>query len=425
MKTLYLECNMGAAGDMLMSALYELLPDKTAFLDTINSLVPGVRVTAEKALTCGIAGTRMEVRIDGALENSADIPLGSLQAHEHRHEHEHENEQDLEHKHEHQHCHAHPGDVFALIKSLAVPDQVKEKALSVYERLAEAESQVHGVPVTQIHLHEVGTLDAVIDIVGVCLALHMLSPDEIRVSPIHLGSGQVRCAHGILPVPTPATAYLLRGLPCYGGEIRGELCTPTGAALLKTIGGSFGPMPPMTLAAVGSGVGKKEFPAANCVRAFWGETAGKANAEIVELCCHIDDMSAEALAFASEQLMAGGALDVSSTPISMKKGRLGVALTVLCRAADEESAAEAILRQTNTNGVRARLCRKYILQPSFKTIETSYGPVQIKYGDGHGIHHEKPEYQSVATIAREKGLPFQPVWEDIVAQLKAQGTSEK
>jgi len=421
MKTIYLECNMGAAGDMLMSALYELLPNKKAFLDNLNSLIPGVQVKAEKALTCGVAGTRMEVHIAGALENSADIPLGALKASEHEHEHGHEHE----HEHVHQHCHVHPGDVFALIKGLALPDPVKEKALYVYERLADAESQVHDVPVTQIHLHEVGTLDAVIDIVGVCLAFYMLSPDEIRISPIHLGSGQVRCAHGILPVPTPATAHLLRGIPCYGGEIRGELCTPTGAALIKTFGGSFGPMPIMTLTAVGCGVGKKEFPVANCVRVFWGETTRKNSAEIVELCCHIDDMSAEALAFASEQLMASGALDVSSAPISMKKGRLGVALTVLCRVEDEESAAEAILRQTNTNGVRARLCRKYILEPSLKTLETSYGPVQIKCGDGYGIHHEKPEYQSVAAIARERGLPFQPVWEEVVAQLKEEDMKEK
>jgi len=429
MKILYLECKMGAAGDMLMSALYELLPDPQGFLETMNHLIPGVYVKAKRAETCGITGTRVEVEIDGKEEESIDLPCGFLHAtldaticppeaedNSHEHKHHQENHED---GHEHSHHHTSPDDIHTLISTLSIPDAVKQNACAVYDRIAEAESHAHGVPVEQVHFHEVGALDAVVDVTGVCLALSLLSPESVYVSPVHLGNGQVRCAHGILPVPAPATAYLLKGLPCYSGEIPGELCTPTGAALLAHFGHSFGPMPQMSVSSIGCGVGKKVFPVANCVRAFWGETADPANAEIVELCCHLDDMTAEALAFASEQLMVQGALDVSAAPVTMKKGRAGIAFTVLCRPEDESRMANAILRETTTNGVRARRCAKYILIPSVKTVETSYGTVQVKCAEGRGLRREKPEYESIAVLAREKGLPFQQIWEDVLTQIKS------
>lgn len=263
-------------------------------------------------------------------------------------------------------------------------------------------------------------MDAVADVVGVCLAIHMLHPDCITASPVHLGSGQIRCAHGIVPVPAPATAHLLEGVPCYTGEIRGELCTPTGAALLTQFAEAFGPMPVMSLKKTGYGVGKKEFPAANCVRAFWGESGDPQQAEIVELCCHIDDMTAEALAFAGEQLLAQGALDISCAPLTMKKGRAGASFTVLCKPRDEGRIAHAILRETTTNGVRTRRCGKYILTPSVKTVETAYGPIRVKCADGEGIHRKKPEYEDVASAARTAGLPFQKVWEDVLSAIRGE-----
>jgi uncharacterized protein (TIGR00299 family) protein len=418
MKTLYFECKMGAAGDMLMAALYELLPDRAAFLETMNRLIPGVTVTARQAVTCGIAGTQMEVDIHGHQEESCDLADGSLRGlvHEHEHEHEHNHEHEHEHEHEHHH-HATPSDIQEILEHLRVPEEVRRNAQAVYDRIAEAESKAHGVPVTQIHFHEVGALDAVIDVTGVCLAVELLHPDSVQVSPVHLGSGQVRCAHGIMPVPAPATAHLLKGIPCYSGEIAGELCTPTGAALLAHFGGDFGPMPVMTLEKVGYGIGKKEFPAANCVRAFWGQSGDPAQADIVELCCHIDDMTAEALSFASDRLMSRGALDVSSAPLTMKKGRPGISLTVLCKTADEERMARAVLEETTSNGVRACRCAKYILTPGIRTVETAYGPIRVKCADDLGIHREKPEYEDVAAVAERQGLPFQQVWLDIMRQL--------
>jgi uncharacterized protein (TIGR00299 family) protein len=407
MKILYLECSMGAAGDMLMAALYELLEDKAGFLETMNRLFPGVTVTPRTAATCGIMGTHMDVLIHGEAEHCHD---GSHAAHEttqHTHHHPHE------------HCHHAPAEIEAILEHLPLPEQARQNARAVYARIADAESKAHGVPVTEVHFHEVGALDAVADVSGVCLALHLLQPDQIVVSPVHVGSGQVRCAHGVVPVPAPATAHLLTGVPCYSGDICGELCTPTGAALLSQFADAFGPMPVMALEKVGCGVGSKEFPAANCVRAMIGEAGDPQQAEIVELCCHIDDMTAEALAFAGERLLEQGALDISTAPITMKKSRAGMAFTVLCKPRDEERLAHAILLETNSNGVRARHCRKYILTPSIRTLETPYGPIRIKCADGEGIHREKPEYDDVAAAARTSGLPFHQVWGDVLALLKS------
>ena len=400
MKTLYLECNMGAAGDMLMAALYELLPDKPAFLAAMNRLLPGVTVSARAAVTCGVTGTHMDVTVDGQAESSLDVAPGAAAPSSHP-----------------PCCHGRTlSSMDALLDALPLPAPVLEDVRAVYRRIAQAESQVHGVAVEQVHFHEVGALDAVADIAGVCLAMHLLSPDRVVVSPVHVGSGQVRCAHGVLPVPAPATALLLTGIPCYGGEIRGELCTPTGAALLAHFGQAFGPMPVMAPQAVGCGVGAKAFPAANCVRAFWGTAdAPPDREEITELCCHIDDMTAEALAFAAEQLGQAGALDVSAAPITMKKGRAAVALTVLCRPGDEERLAQAVLRETSTLGVRARRCRRYTLPAAVRTVDTAYGPIRIKYTSPL---RGKPEYEDVAAAARRSGLPFQRVWEDILLQSK-------
>lgn len=422
MNTLYLECNMGAAGDMLMAALYELLEDKAGFLDTMNHLIPGVTVTPRQASTCGICGIHMEVEIHGETETVHDVACVH-DHHDHADEHDHVHaHHDHEHEHEHHHDHgshhnASPADIASILRTLPVPEEVRQNAQAVYHRIAEAESKAHGIPITDVHFHEVGALDAVADVTGVCLAMYLLRPDRVQGSPIHLGSGQVRCAHGVVPVPAPATARLLEGLPCYCGEISGELCTPTGAALLAHFCQSFGPMPVMTLAQVGYGVGTKAFPAANCVRAFWGKAGDSQQADIVELCCHIDDMTAEALSFAAERLLAQGALDVSSVPLTMKKGRAGTAFTTLCRPCDEERIAQAVLRETTSNGVRARRCKKYILTPSVRTAQTSYGAIRIKCADGEGIHHVKPEYDDVAAAAQRAGLPFQLVWQEILKQI--------
>lgn len=254
MKTLYFDLGMGAAGDMLTGALLELMPNRTQALAQLNALgLPGVEFVPEAASKCGVTGTHMRVVVNGQEEQTED---------EHSHAHHHE----------HHHHHASMADIEALVSSLNASQAVKDNVLAVYQRIAQAESQVHGVPVSEIHFHEVGSLDALADITAVSYLLEQLSPERIVASPVQVGFGKIRCAHGILPVPAPATAQILLGIPIRAGDIPGELCTPTGAALLRQFVSDFGPMPLMTVERIGYGLGQKDFPAANCLRAMLGES---------------------------------------------------------------------------------------------------------------------------------------------------------
>ncbi len=424
MKTLYFECNMGAAGDMLTAALLELHPDPEGFLRRLNALgIPHTTVSAHSATSCGITGTHVTVTVDGAEEHSEDVAPEELHAHHHAHEHSHEHEHEHtharthshEHEHEHTHAHthhAHAGmhDISHIISHLALSDAVRAHVLAVYQLIAEAESHAHGKPVSDIHLHEVGTMDAVADIVAVCMLIDELAPDRIVCSPIHVGSGQVRCAHGILPVPAPATAYILRGVPTYGGSVRGELCTPTGAALLRHFVAQFGAMPVMAVSAIGYGMGSKEFEAANCVRAMLGETESDTDRPdgdmVYELRCNLDDMTAEAIGFAAEQLFAGGALDVTTSAVQMKKNRPGTQLTCLCRPEQREQMTRLLFAHTTTLGIREYPCRRSTLARTQRVVQTPHGSVRIKRASGWGVVREKAEYDDIADIARRAGMSF-------------------
>ncbi len=282
-------------------------------------------------------------------------------------------------------------------------ERVKADAEAVYRCVAEAEAGVHGRPVEQVHFHEVGALDAVADVVGVCLLMEKLAPDRVLVSPVHVGSGQVRCAHGILPVPAPATALLLKDVPIYGGSIRGELCTPTGAALLTHFATRFGPMPLMRTGAIGYGMGQKDFEAANCVRAMLGETDGPEE-RICELRCNVDDMTGEEIGFAIERLLECGALDAFAVPVTMKKSRPATLLTVLCREEARASLTAALFRLTTTLGVRETLCARAALQRTQTTLETPCGTVRRKDSEGFGVSRRKYEYDDLARIAREREI---------------------
>lgn len=342
MRTLYLDCGMGAAGDMLTAALLELLPRPDEFVKRLNGLgIPGVTYRLERAEKCGITGSRVTVTVNGETEHD----------HDHHHDHDHE--------HDHHH-HNGMHEIGHIVERLPVSDRVRRDILAVYDGIAQAESHVHGVPVTDIHFHEVGTMDAVADVTAVCLLMEELAPDQVIASPVHVGSGTVRCAHGILPVPAPATAYILRDVPIYGGGIDGELCTPTGAALLRHFVTRFGDMPVMTLRAVGYGMGHKDFPQANCLRAMLGDTAADIG-DVYELACNLDDMTGEDIAFAMERLLEAGALDVYTVPIGMKKSRPGVMLCILCREEQREEMARLLLRHTTTLGVRESRHRRYTL----------------------------------------------------------------
>lgn len=413
MKTLYLECTMGAAGDMLAAALLELAGNKDEFITRVNSLgIPGVSVEACTSVKCGITGTHYSVTVGGAEEESVDV-------HEHDHDQDHADVHDHGHghghAHDHHHDHYHCGmdEISRIIGHLPVSERVKNDALAVYRIIAEAEADAHGRPAGEVHFHEVGSMDAVADIVSVCMLMEALAPKRVIVSPVHVGSGMVRCAHGTLPVPAPATARILRGIPIYGGMIRGELCTPTGAAILKHFADEFGGMPVMNVEDIGYGMGKKDFEAANCVRAFYGESGTEGtegtNGEIAELSCNLDDMTGEALGFASEILFANGALDVFTIPVMMKKSRPGYLLTCVCRVSDSDRIAALMLKHTTTFGVRRKLCERYTLERSTKTLKTPLGEVRVKEGHGYGITKSKPEYEDAAQLAREHDLPLSDV----------------
>ena len=263
-----------------------------------------------------------------------------------------------------------------------------------------------------IHFHEVGTLDAVADVLGVCLLMEKLAPGKVLASPVNVGGGTVKCAHGILPVPAPATEILLRGLPWYEGEIKTELCTPTGAALLRHFADSFEKMPPMRVEKSGYGTGTKNFDRLNAVRVLLGEGDGEGE-RLVELCCNLDDMSGEEIGFAQERLLEAGALDVWTTAIGMKKGRPGVLLSVLCRPEREAELTRCLFRHTTTLGVRALSVTRAALSRSFRSAETPWGPVTVKRAEGWGVSREKPEYEDMAKIARENGLSLRDVKKNI------------
>lgn len=400
MRALYLDCGMGAAGDMLTAALLELTDDPAAAVEELNHLgIPGVRFCVEKTQKCGITGTHMHVFV--------------WDEEEHAHMHEH----GLEHHHHHAHDHSHNdmAGIAHILSHLHISETVRSHVLAVYDLIARAESHVHGVAVDQIHFHEVGNMDAIADITAVCYLLEKLKIDQIFASAVHVGSGQVTCAHGILPVPAPATAHILKDVPIYSGQIRGELCTPTGAALLKHFVSEFGTMPVMTISAVGYGMGKKDFPAANCVRAMLGQLDRQTDA-VAELSCNLDDMTGEEIGFAMEQLLGAGALDVFTSPIGMKKSRPGIMLTVLCKPDDKAAMVQQIFRHTTTLGIRETVLNRYTLERKTETIQTPYGPVRQKVASGYGVRRCKAEYEDLARLARQQDLDLRTLKESFSSE---------
>lgn len=380
MKTLFLECNMGAAGDMLMAALWELTEDKETALECIRSIgLPHTSISFDNTVTCGISCTKAHVVIAGE-------------------------EEEQNHTHNASHHHFTLSDVYEIIDSLNISDNVKEKSKSVYNTIATAESKVHNTDVSMVHFHELGMLDAVADVVVCCFLIESLNADKIVVSLINVGSGTVKCAHGLVPVPAPATAQILIGIPYYQSHISGELCTPTGAAILKTFADDFSDMPEMTVKSIGYGAGSKEFEQANCIRAFLGETENNSSDEVIEFVCNVDDMTAEELSFACEKLFSSDALDVYTQPAYMKKGRLGTVITVLCREENKKNIIKCIFKYTSTIGIREHICKRYVLDRKEELIKSPLGEIRAKCSSGFGVEKIKYEFDDLKRIADEKNM---------------------
>lgn len=414
---LYFECNMGASGNMIMAALYELLPDKSTFQQKMESLkLPGVVLNYSESTKCGITGTHITVKVDGIEDTSDDVH--SHGNHDHHHEHDHE------HHHEHHHHHEHDDkkykgrrysyqEILELIKSLELPEKVKQNAAGIYMILGEAEAKVHGTSLDEIHFHEVSSIDAIVDVVGCSILIDMLGVTDVTASPIHVGYGMIRCEHGILPVPAPATAEILHGIPIYSGRIEGELCTPTGAAILKRFSKSFGNMPAMEVSRIGYGMGTKDFEAANCLRVFlYNDATGSENKDVVyEISCNLDDMTPEAIGAAFDVLLESGALDVYTTSIMMKKNRPAVKLSCLCTENTSDTLAELMIKHTTTLGIRTVKYDRLVMERSTQTVRTEYGDIRIKHANGFGIKKIKPEYDDVQAAAKKHHVTFQTVYD--------------
>ncbi len=387
MRTLYIDCGMGAAGDMLTAALLSLYEDREGFLREINEILQGKAVVSEAQDTkCGVQGLCVSVLIAGDEE-------GETIRHHHRH--------------------TGIREIREFLNAVDVSEKVRTDAISVFDNIAAAEAAVHGREMENIHFHEVGSIDAVADVLGVCLLMEKLAPQRVLASPVNVGGGTVKCAHGVLPVPAPATERLLRGIPYYSGEIASELCTPTGAALLRYFVQDFTDMPAMRVCACGYGMGKKDFGRLNAVRILLGETEGTKE-QLLELSCNVDDMTGEELAFAMEELMKAGALDAWTVQIGMKKGRPGVLIHCLCHPEERDNLLRCLFLHTSTLGVREYSCGRYAMERELQTVQGVYGEVRIKRSRGFGVIREKAEYEDLAKLARENGVSLQEVRKSII-----------
>lgn len=371
---LYFECNMGAAGDMIASALVDLFDDKQAVVDELNCLsLPHTEITCETKTQNGISGAHLNIVIKGETETP-----------------------EKEHEHSHSHSHRNLNDIFEIIKSLNVSEKVKADVKEIYGIIAKAEASAHNTEVSEVHFHELGMLDAVADITVCAYLIERLNPERILCSPINVGNGTVKCAHGILPVPAPATAKILVGVPFYKSDIQTELCTPTGAAILKYYTNEFCETPTFAdTKRIGTGAGTKELEQANIIRVF--EFEGKS---VTELSCNIDDMTGEEAGYAAEKMMKEGALDCFITPVIMKKGRPAYLFTVLCKSEHSEKFAKLIFKHTTTIGIRKYTPSRYTLDREIKED----GGVRIKRSEGYGISREKIEFEEIKKLADEKDI---------------------
>lgn len=379
MRTLYFDCFAGASGDMILGALVSVGVDPRALLEQLSLLnVSGYEIDFETVDRSGISATHAKVRTP------------------------------------HEHAHRHLSDILKIIYDSHLSVGVKDRAARIFSRLAEAEARVHNVAIEQIHFHEVGALDAIIDVVGACIGFELLAIERFACSELHVGSGMVEMAHGRFPVPPPAVAELLRAVPVYSSDIKGELVTPTGAAIISTVCQEFGRLPKMKIERTGYGAGTREyqnFP--NVLRLMIGDDVGveASNDErlmIVET--NIDDMSPQIYGHVMEQALASGALDCYFTPVQMKKNRPGVLVSILCRPSEREAMCELLLAETTTLGVRFYEVMRRALERETVSVETEFGAIDVKVARLNGrVVKEMPEYEQCRAAAERAKVTLQAV----------------
>jgi len=385
MRIAYFDCISGISGNMTLGALLAAGLAEDELVGGLRKLhLPEWELKTERVSRKGIAATYVTVE-EPALEGH-------------------------HHHHQHHHHHSTLGYILDLIAHSELSARVKEQASAIFTRLGTAEAEVHGTTLEEVHFHEVGAVDAIIDIVGSVIALEALGIEQVIGSPLPLGHGWATCSHGTFPVPAPATAALVRGVPLAETAIEAELVTPTGAAIITTLATRFGPLPAMTVAAIGYGAGSHDIPRPNVLRVFLGEAeVESAAAEIVSLETNIDDQSGEVLGYLMERLFTAGALDVFYIPIQMKKHRPGVLVRVLCALPDEQRCADVLFAETTTLGIRRNLCARTVLPRAFRTVETPYGPVRVKVSRWGDIERAEPEFDDCRTLAETHQIPLRVV----------------
>ncbi len=415
MRIAYLDCFAGISGDMFLGALVDAGVDPAILHEAIAALNLSATLKIEKADRSGISATKIQVYEGGHLAGK-----NHTHTHEHTHKAGHTHEHSHEHADEHPHQHTHGRSltvIRTLIQSANLNPAIKQTAIHAFELLGESEAKIHNVPVEKIHFHEVGAVDAIVDIVAASAGIHSLSIDKWFSSPLNVGGGLVDCAHGRFPVPAPATADLLRGLPTYSAHIEKELVTPTGAALIRTLAPTFGPQPAMRVQQIGYGAGTrnpKDFP--NVLRLSIGETTDATHAAVAVLETAIDDLSPQILAHVTERAFALGALDVMSTAVQMKKGRLGTLLTILADDAQVPALEDLLLRETTTLGVRIHHERRSCLDRTHTTVTTPYGEIRIKIGSRNGeTFNAAPEFEDCRTAAAKHNVPVKLVQQAAIA----------
>ncbi len=405
-RILYLDCFSGASGDMIVGALIDAgvsFPEVEAIVKSLD--LDGVRVSCERVDRNGIGAAKFRVIDSVDVEsNPAERDVG----HDHGHNHDHGHKHDHGHSHDHEHSHHHRGlsEIIEIVKRSELSSESQLRAVSLFRRLAGIEAEIHQMPIEEVHLHEVGAVDSIVDIVGAVFAFEMLDVSQVIVSPMNVGSGTVRCAHGELPVPAPATAKLLVDTPIYSNGPAVELVTPTGALLVTEYANGYGVVPPMRITEIGYGAGDRDFEGRpNVVRAFVGETTGVPQADrVVVLECQIDDMNPQIYGVLMERLIEAGALDVFYAPIQMKKNRPATLVTVIAHPKDREVLTTVLFIESTTIGVRVSEMDRSTLDREIVSIDSPFGRVRVKVARQNGtVLNVAPEFDDCARVAQEHG----------------------
>jgi len=424
MRTAYLECFSGISGDMFLGALVDAGVSAKLLEDTVAALDIGARLEISRVLRGGISATKVDVYANGEKDLPREV-FWEQQGHDHAHEQPHgQGHTHSQHEHEHVHEHARGlNEIRRIIEKAAISGNAKRVAIKIFETLGQAEAEIHSTSVERVHFHEVGAVDALVDIVCAAVGAESLAVQEWVCSPLNVGGGTVKCAHGTLPVPAPATLKLLRDAPVYSSGPQVELVTPTGAAIVRTLSARFAPFPAMKIEKAGYGAGTRDFPERpNLLRITIGEAgladgASTSSERIMVLEANLDDLSPQVLAYAMERLLAEGALDVFSVPVQMKKSRPGALLTVLAKMEDANRLTKLIFAETTTLGVRRREEQRQTLSRRWQTVDTTWGPVRIKIANMNGtVSNYAPEYEDCRALAEAHRVPLKTVMEEAIQQ---------